>query len=173
MNKLFATREVQKTYLALVTRKPASLSGELTHYLVKNGQNNTVKAYQKSVANSQKAVLEYHFIQKYGNDYLLQVLPHTGRPHQIRVQLSTMGCPIKGDLKYGAPQANPDASINLHARQLDFIHPIKQEPVKIIAGLPGNNCWPSDIQVIPRRDFVPKALIFTPLLKRPKANIYS
>jgi 23S rRNA pseudouridine1911/1915/1917 synthase len=141
MNELFRKRDIQKTYWAVVKRKPEKKQGKLTDWLVKNDNNNTVKAYDTEVAGSQKAELTYRVLGEINHNYLLEVNPITGRPHQIRVQLAKMGCPIRGDVKYGYPKPNADASINLHARRLYFIHPVQKTPVICKAGVPENGFW--------------------------------
>jgi 23S rRNA pseudouridine1911/1915/1917 synthase len=141
MNAVFKNREVRKTYFAVVRNKPARLAGNLVHYLIKNPQKNVVAAYHKEVAGSQRSELNYKLIGELGGFHLLQVNPITGRSHQIRVQLSTMDCPIVGDNKYGYPRGSRKGSICLHARQLEFIHPVQKEPVKIFAPLPVDGFW--------------------------------
>jgi 23S rRNA pseudouridine1911/1915/1917 synthase len=141
MNDVFKNREVKKTYWAVVRNKPAAASGTLVHWLVKNPQKNVVTAYNQEVAGSQRAELSYKMIGELGGYYLLEVDPLTGRSHQIRVQLSSMGCPIVGDNKYGYPRGSRKGSICLHARKLQFIHPVKKEPVSIFAKLPVDGFW--------------------------------
>lgn len=141
MNAVFKNREVRKTYFAVVRNRPAREQGNLVHYLIKNPQKNVVTAYNKEVPNSQRSELNYKLIGEVGGFYLLQVNPITGRSHQIRVQLSTMDCPIVGDNKYGYPRGSRKGSICLHARQLEFIHPVQKEPIKIFASLPVDGFW--------------------------------
>ena len=141
MNELFRRRDVQKIYWAVVGKKPEKKSGKLTNYLVKNEEKNIVTAYDTEVKGSQKAELNYRYLGEINHFHLLEVNPITGRPHQIRVQLATMGCPIRGDVKYGFPRTNPEGNINLHARRLYFIHPVKKEPILCIAPLPENPFW--------------------------------
>ncbi|MBB2147080.1 RNA pseudouridine synthase [Pedobacter sp. LMG 31464] len=141
MNAIFKNREVRKTYFAVVRNKPARLEGNLVHWLIKNPQKNVVTAYNKEVPDSQRSELDYKLIGELGGFYLLQVNPLTGRSHQIRVQLSTMDCPIVGDNKYGYPRGSKKGSICLHARQLEFIHPVQKEPIKIFAKLPVDGFW--------------------------------
>lgn len=136
LNEIFKNREIQKTYWALVDKQPNSDSGILTHFLIKDNNKNRVCAYDYQIEGSKKAELHYSIKEKYTNSILLEVKPITGRPHQIRVQLSKIGCHIVGDLKYGFPKPNSDASICLHAASLEFIHPIQKIPVKIEAPLP-------------------------------------
>ena len=144
MNKLFQDREVQKTYLAITKERPYPLAGHLTHYILKDKSRNVAKAYDKvgnRTKGAKKSDLDYEMVSEIEGYHLLKVNPLTGRPHQIRVQLSTVGYPIVGDLKYGFRQPNHDASICLHCRALSFIHPVKKEPVKIEASLPENVYW--------------------------------
>jgi 23S rRNA pseudouridine1911/1915/1917 synthase len=139
MNALFKTRDIQKIYWAITEKKPSNIEGTLIHWLLKDAQKNVVKAYHKEVAGSQFAQLSYSYVKSIGNLHLIEVRPLTGRSHQIRVQLASMGCVIVGDLKYGAKSPNPDAGICLHARRLVFEHPIKLEPIDITAELPKNH----------------------------------
>ncbi|MCB0402541.1 MAG: RluA family pseudouridine synthase [Flavobacteriales bacterium] len=133
MNKLFHDKTIQKTYWAIVKNQPPKPSDHLIHYLRKNHEKNKSMAFDHDFKGAKKAELTYTLIHSFNNYFLLEILPITGRHHQIRVQLSTIGCPIKGDLKYGFPRSNPDASISLHARKIEFIHPVTQEPVSIVA----------------------------------------
>ena len=141
MNAIFKNREVRKTYFAVVRNKPALPEGNLVHWLIKNPQKNVVAAYTKEVVGSQRSELDYKLIGEVGGFYLLQVNPLTGRSHQIRVQLSTMNCPIVGDNKYGYPRGSRKGSICLHARRLEFIHPVQKEPIMIFAPLPVDGFW--------------------------------
>lgn len=141
MNNLFKRREIQKTYYAVVRKRPEPTEGRLVHWLLKNPQKNVTKAYDQEVPGSQRSELSYKLVGELDGYYLLEVNPITGRPHQIRVQLSTLGCPIVGDNKYGYPRGSLKNSISLHARRLKFIHPIKLEPVEIIAELPKDGFW--------------------------------
>jgi 23S rRNA pseudouridine1911/1915/1917 synthase len=141
MNKLFQEKDIQKIYWAIVKNKPKQEEATLVHWLIKNPQKNITTAYPKETKEGQKSELSYKLLAEKNGYYLLEVNPKTGRPHQIRTQLSYIGCPISGDLKYGDPEANPDKSINLHARKLEFIHPVKKEPLTVIAGLPENKLW--------------------------------
>ena len=133
MNKMFHDKEIQKTYWAIVKNKPAKNADTIVHYLKKNHQKNKSVAYSHEFKDAKKAELAYQVLHQFNNYYLLNIQPFTGRHHQIRVQLSTIGCPIKGDLKYGFNRSNPDASIALHARKIAFIHPVKKEPLVVVA----------------------------------------
>ena len=141
MNELFSNRETQKTYWAVVKNKPEFSEAKLIHYLKRNEKNNTSKAHLKEVPESKLASLDYKIIAELNNYYALQINLHTGRHHQIRAQLSTINCPIKGDLKYGFDRSNPDGGIHLHARKLVFIHPVSKERLEIIAGVPNDVIW--------------------------------
>ncbi|MCX6294860.1 MAG: RNA pseudouridine synthase [Bacteroidetes bacterium] len=141
LNQMFQTKEIQKTYWAVVKNIPKNISGTLIHYLKKNEAKNMSKAFEKETPGALRSELEYALISSLDNYHLLEVKPHTGRHHQIRVQLSSMGCPIKGDLKYGFDRSNKDKSIHLHARKVEFIHPVKKEPVIIIAPPPNEILW--------------------------------
>jgi 23S rRNA pseudouridine1911/1915/1917 synthase len=133
MNKMFHDKEIQKTYWAIVKNKPAKSADTLVHYLKKNNVKNKSMAYSHEYKDAKRSELEFKIKHQFNNYYLLNIKPLTGRHHQIRVQLSTMGCPIKGDLKYGFNRSNPDASISLHARKIEFIHPVKKEPFSLVA----------------------------------------
>lgn len=141
LNKLFAEKKAKKTYWALVKHKPQKQKDTLTNWLKKNPKNNKSTAYRKEVDNSKKAILHYEIIKTLDNFHLLEINLETGRHHQIRVQLSTIGSPIKGDLKYGFDRSNKDGSISLHARTLSFIHPVKKEQISITAPLPKDALW--------------------------------
>jgi len=141
LNQMFQTKEIQKTYWAVVKNKPAKESGKLVHYLKKNEAKNMSKAFNTEQPGALRSELDYKLICSSDNYYLLEITPLTGRHHQIRVQLASMGCPIKGDLKYGFNRSNKDASIHLHARKIEFIHPVKKEPVVIVAPPPDEVLW--------------------------------
>ena len=141
LNEMFRNGEVKKTYWAIVKECPKETEGELVHYLVRNEKQNKSYAYDKEVKNSKKAVLHYKLIGHSQNYYLLEVDLKTGRHHQIRCQLAKMGCPIKGDLKYGSPRSNPDGSICLHARTVQFVHPESKEMIRLTAPVPEGNLW--------------------------------
>ena len=141
LNEMFCTNAVKKTYWAVVKNAPKEPEGELVHFLVRNEKQNKSYAYEKEVPNSKKAVLDYRLIARSDYYYLLEVDLKTGRHHQIRCQLAKMGCPIKGDLKYGAQRSNPDGSICLHARRVRFVHPVSKELIELEAPLPPGNLW--------------------------------
>ena len=141
LNKLFVSKEISKTYWALVKNKPEKEADTLIHWLKKNPKNNKSTAYIKEIPESKKAILHYKTIKKLDNYYLLEVNLETGRHHQIRAQLSSIGSPIKGDLKYGFDRSNKDASISLHARNIKFIHPVSQDILNITAPLPKDPIW--------------------------------
>ena len=143
LNKLFKDGEVEKRYWAIVKEKPKEDVGVLTHYLVRNTKQNKSYAYDTEKPDSKKAILEYKVIGKSDNYYLLEINLLTGRHHQIRTQLSKIGCPIKGDLKYGFNRSNPDGSISLHARYLSLIHPVSKERIEVVAPLPEDPLWQS------------------------------
>lgn len=141
LNAMFQTKEVKKTYWAIVTAAPPQEEGELMHFLLRNEKQNKSYAYDRERPESKRAILHYRLLAHSERYWLLEVDLQTGRHHQIRCQLAKMGCPIKGDLKYGAPRSNPDASICLHARQIRFIHPVSKEMINITAPLPDGNLW--------------------------------
>ena len=141
LNKLFSEKDAKKTYWALVKNAPPKIQDTLIHWLKKNEKNNKSTAHSKEVNDSKKAVLHYKLLKTLNTYYLLEIELETGRHHQIRSQLSSIGSPIKGDLKYGFDRSNPDASIHLHARQLEFIHPVSKEKIDIIAPLPNDPVW--------------------------------
>lgn len=141
LNKLFANKEAKKTYWAIVKNKPSKENDTLTHWLKRNPKQNKSYAHDKEVADSKKAILDYKILKKLDRYFLLEIDLHTGRHHQIRSQLSSIGSVIKGDLKYGANRSNKDGSIHLHARKLSFIHPVKKEPIVVIAPPPTDPIW--------------------------------
>lgn len=141
LNELFKNRETQKTYWAVVKKKPESNTGVLEHFLKRNEKTNTSKAHTKEVPESKKASLDYTVIKELNNYFALEINLHTGRHHQIRAQLSAIGSPIKGDLKYGFDRSNPDGGIHLHARKLIFVHPVSKENIEIIAPVPEDVVW--------------------------------
>lgn len=141
LNKLFADKEAKKTYWAVVKNMPNKQQDTLTHWMKRNTKQNKSYANRKEVPESKKAILEYRVIKKLDNFYLLEVDLKTGRHHQIRSQLTAIGSPIKGDLKYGFDRSNKDGSIHLHARSLSFIHPVKKEILEILAPPPHDVIW--------------------------------
>jgi 23S rRNA pseudouridine1911/1915/1917 synthase len=141
INQMFKSREMHKTYYAVVRKRPVPESGTLVHWLVKDPKKNVTKAHDREVNGSLRSELNYKLVGELEGYYLIEVDPITGRPHQIRVQLSTLGCPIVGDNKYGYPRGSLRRSICLHARRLQFIHPIKKEPILIVAPVPKDGFW--------------------------------
>jgi len=142
LNKMFQDREVKKTYWAIVQELPEEDEATLRHFMLKDSEKNKSYAFPKMRKGAKEAVLSYKMISSSSRYHLLEIDLQTGRHHQIRAQLAKIGCPIRGDLKYGSPRSNPDGGISLHARSLQFIHPVKQEPVRIIAPVPdGDNLW--------------------------------
>ncbi|MDT0558773.1 RluA family pseudouridine synthase [Ichthyenterobacterium sp. W332] len=141
LNKLFAEQKTTKTYWAIVKNKPSKTKDQLINWLKKNPKNNKSSVYSKEIEGSKKAILNYELIKSLDNYHLLEINLETGRHHQIRTQLSHIGSPIKGDLKYGFDRSNKDASIHLHARKLEFTHPVKKEPISIVAPLPNDPTW--------------------------------
>ena len=142
LNKMFAGHiNVHKTYWAIVQNRPKEDKGTLTHWLTRQEKNNTAKAYDREVPGAKKAVLDYEVIASSDRYHLLEINLHTGRHHQIRCQLAKIGCPIKGDLKYGAPRSNPDGSISLHARNLTLEHPVSHESISVTAPVPEDRLW--------------------------------
>ncbi len=143
LNEMFRTGSVHKTYWAITRNRPAADEGELVHWLVRNEKQNKSYACDREVPRSKKAVLSYRIIGHNDNYFLLEVKLLTGRHHQIRCQLSAIGCPIKGDLKYGARRSNPDGSISLLSRHVEFVHPVSKQTVSVDAPLPADNVWQS------------------------------
>ena len=141
LNKLFAEKKAVKTYWALVKNTPPKQNDRLVHWLRKNPKNNKSTAFDREVEGSKKAILSYTVLKSLDNFDLLHIDLETGRHHQIRCQLAKIGCPIKGDLKYGFSRSNKDASISLHARTLEFIHPVKKETISITAPVPNDILW--------------------------------
>ena len=141
LNEMFRTGGVRKTYLAIVKNRPPAEEGVLTHYLTRNEKQNKSYASDTEKPGSKRAVLHYRILSRSDNYYLLEVDLKTGRHHQIRCQLARIGCPIKGDLKYGFPRSNPDGSICLHARRVCFEHPVSHKLIEVEAPPPENNLW--------------------------------
>lgn len=141
LNKLFVSKDIKKTYWAVVKNRPSKNNDTLLHWVKKNPKNNKSYMSSNEIEGSKKAILQYELLKELNNYFLLEVNLETGRHHQIRSQLSSIGCPIKGDLKYGFDRSNNDASIHLHARHISFIHPVKNELVNITAPLPKDPIW--------------------------------
>ncbi len=141
LNEMFKTHEVKKTYWAIVKNCPKEIEAEITHYLVRNEKQNKSTAFDTEKKDSKKAILHYKVIAKSDTYHLLEIDLKTGRHHQIRCQLAKIGCPIKGDLKYGAERSNPDGGISLHARRLSFIHPVSKQLIELTAPVPDDNLW--------------------------------
>ncbi len=141
LNDMFRKGEVKKTYWAMVQTPPAEPEGTLTNWLVRNEKQNKSYAYDHEVPNAKKAILEYKTVGQTEHYTLLEVNLLTGRHHQIRCQLSAIGCPIKGDLKYGARRSNPDGSISLLSRTVEFIHPVSKENISVVSPLPAEKVW--------------------------------
>lgn len=141
LNKLFSDKKANKTYWAIVKQAPEIQKNTLINWLKKNPKNNKSTAYNKEISGSKKAILHYNTLKVLDNYTLLEIELETGRHHQIRVQLASIGSPIKGDLKYGFDRSNRDASISLHARRLQFVHPVSKEPIDVTAPLPDDSIW--------------------------------
>ena len=141
LNESFKNRETKKMYWAIVKNRPPKENDILVHFLKRNPKNNTSKAHIKEVPDSKKASLDYSVFKKLDNYFALEINLHTGRHHQIRSQLCAIGCPIKGDLKYGFDRSNKDGGIHLHARKLEFIHPVSKEIIKLTAPTPLDSIW--------------------------------
>lgn len=141
LNKMLREKTIKKTYWAVVKNPPKKTSDTLINFLRKNPKNNKSTAYSKEIDGSKKAILHYQVLKKLDNYSLLEIDLETGRHHQIRVQLSNIGATIKGDLKYGAKRSNKDGSIHLHARKIEFTHPVSKELIKINAPTPKESIW--------------------------------
>jgi 23S rRNA pseudouridine1911/1915/1917 synthase len=141
LNEMFQTKQVKKTYFAIVKERPPEEVATLKHYIKKNESQNKSYVYDTEVKGSKEASLTYKLIGRSEKYYLLEVELHSGRHHQIRAQLSKIGCPVKGDLKYGFARSNEDGGISLFARRLEFIHPVKKEPITIVAHFPEGDIW--------------------------------
>lgn len=141
LNNMFRDGEVHKTYWAIVKNTPPYEEGELVNWIVRNEKQNKSYAYDHEVKNSKKAILRYKLMGHTDRYSLLEIHLFTGRHHQIRCQLSKMGCPIKGDLKYGAQRSNPDGSISLLSHRVEFVHPVSKETIVVEAPLPDDNLW--------------------------------
>lgn len=141
LNDMFRTGDVHKTYWAVVKRRDIATEGTLTDWLTRNERQNKSYAHEREVSGAKKAVLKYKVRAVADNYMLIEVTLLTGRHHQIRCQLSHMGCPIKGDLKYGAPRSNPDGSISLLSRRVEFVHPVSKENIVAYADVPDDRLW--------------------------------
>jgi len=141
LNEAFKNRTTQKTYWAVIKNTPPKEKDTLVHFLKRNSKNNTSKAHSKEVPESKQASLSYHIIKKLDHYFVLEIDLHTGRHHQIRAQLQAIGCPIKGDLKYGFDRSNPNGGIHLHARKLVLTHPVSKEIHTFIAKAPKDSVW--------------------------------
>lgn len=141
MQRLFKEREIQKTYWAVVRKPPEDSEGKLVHWLSRDSKQNITKVHAEEAQGRVKAELDYRLLGTLDGYYLIEVYPLTGRTHQIRAQLSSMGCPIVGDHKYGYPRGSLKRSICLHAKKLSFLHPIRKEPVELFANLPKDGFW--------------------------------
>lgn len=141
LNKLFAEKKANKTYWALVKQLPPNKTDTLIHWLKKNPKNNKSTAFPNKTEHGKKGILHYSILKQLDHYSLLEISLETGRHHQIRVQLASIGCPIKGDLKYGFNRSNPDGSISLHARNLKFTHPVSNKEINITAPLPDLAIW--------------------------------
>jgi len=141
LNKMLRDKTIKKTYWAVVKNTPKNQSDTLIHYLKKNPKNNKSTSFRIENQDTKKAVLHYNFIKKLDNYALLEIDLETGRHHQIRCQLASIGCPIKGDLKYGFKRSNPDGGINLHARKIEFVHPVSKTLIALEADLPKDPIW--------------------------------
>lgn len=139
LTQMIKNREIDKTYWAIVPKEMVPESQTLIHYLMKNEKNNRAIVFPRETEGAKRAVLTYRIIKNLERYQLLEIDLETGRHHQIRAQLSKIGIPIKGDLKYGAPRSNPDGGISLHARKLSFVHPVSKENLHIIAPVPTND----------------------------------
>lgn len=141
LNEMFRENQMRKTYLAIVKERPPADEATVTHFLKKNEKQNKTYVYDNEVKGSKVASLTYRLKGRSEKYYLLEIELHSGRHHQIRAQLARIGCPIKGDLKYGFPRSNEDGGISLFARRLEFIHPVRKEPVIITAHFPEGDLW--------------------------------
>ncbi|HBF87263.1 MAG TPA: RNA pseudouridine synthase [Bacteroidales bacterium] len=147
LNEIFKNREVEKIYWAIVKNRPPKEEDKIEHHLVRNEQKNKSVAFDGPKANSKNAILSYKLLGATKVYNLLEITLETGRHHQIRVQLAKIGCPIKGDLKYGFDRSNSDGGISLHARKISFIHPVKKEKIEIVAPPPEDNLWKEFLKI--------------------------
>lgn len=148
LNGMFRDGKVERRYLAIVKEPPQQIEGELIGWLIKNEKQNRSYSYDHEIPGSKRAVLRYRLVADSDNYYLLEIELETGRHHQIRCQLSKIGSPIKGDLKYGAERSNPDGSISLHAYKVAFEHPVSHKIISVKAPLPDDNLWRSFSQIV-------------------------
>ncbi|MCX7986946.1 MAG: RluA family pseudouridine synthase [Bacteroidales bacterium] len=141
INNLFQEKKVKKTYLAIVQQCPPDKAATLEHYIRRNEQKNKSYVFATEVKNSRKAILHYKLLSQSDRYYLLEIDLETGRHHQIRCQLAAIGCPIRGDLKYGYPRSNENGGIDLHSYKIAFIHPVTHLPIEITAPVPDDKLW--------------------------------
>ena len=141
LNEMFQRKEVKKIYWAVVKEKPPRIEDTINHYIVRDQQKNKSYAFDMEKKDSKPASLSYKLIASAENYHLLEIDLHTGRHHQIRCQLSKIGCPIKGDLKYGFPRSNPDGGISLHSRKIELVHPVSKQQISIVANPPQDALW--------------------------------
>ena len=141
LNKMFQMHDIAKTYWAIVANAPKAPAGTLKGWIVRNEKQNKSFCHAREVANSKVAILDYKVIARSDRYHLLEINLHTGRHHQIRCQLASMGCVIKGDLKYGAPRSNHDGTISLLSRKIEFIHPVSKIPISVTSPLPEDRLW--------------------------------
>jgi len=141
INTMLKEHQINKKYWAITSNIPTEKSGKLVHYIKRNEKNNISKAFNKEVKDSKIAELEYNVIDKSDKYFLIEINLITGRHHQIRAQLSAIGCPIKGDLKYGSKRSNPEGGISLHSREINFIHPVTKMEICIVAPVPNEKLW--------------------------------
>lgn len=153
MSKAFAQQKIEKTYLAITQKAPANRKGELKHFLTKDSRTNMSKAFDRPVDGSKEALLSYDTIAQLEKKHLLKVSPKTGRPHQIRVQLASMGSPILGDVKYGSTEKTSDRSLYLLCYSMAFEHPVKKEPIVLRADFPKNKLWRMAEDVVNKQVF--------------------
>lgn len=169
MNKMMRDHKIYKTYWAIVKRRPSVMEGRLTHWLVKDPVKNITAAFddeKDAKGKALKATLTFKALGKLNDHWLLEISPLTGRPHQIRVQLAAMGCPIRGDIKYGFGKLNPSKrDINLHARRLFFTHPVTKEPITLVAALPNEDFWEQYLTLEKIKDKELRNLLDNPNLK--------
>jgi 23S rRNA pseudouridine1911/1915/1917 synthase len=147
LNEMFQEKKIEKTYWAIVKEKPPKQEDTLIHYLVRNTKTNKSFCSSREVPESKQAILHYRLMSSSDNYHLLEIRLETGRHHQIRSQLASIGCPIKGDLKYGFPRSNKDGGISLHSRKVTFVHPVRDEQMIIIAPPPEDALWKAFLRI--------------------------